>query len=235
MIRKLAIFVEGLTEQEFTIRLLTELAGKRGMNFEIQEQYRGTLSFRELRSFHIPEQHHQPISILVANCRADNQVKSQIIDNYKSLTLQGYSLIVGLRDVYPFVHDDIKTLEEGLLTGLPIGSIPIHIHLAIMEIEAWFLEEMTHFKVIDSNITSQALIDCGFDYENSRAYSLHHPTEILEKIYQTVGKGYGKNLPHIKRTVEAISYEELYLNTCSKAPSLNKFIASLENGLFSTA
>ena len=50
MTKKLAIFVEGLTEQEFTIKLLLELAGKRNIEFEIQTQYKGILSFTELRT-----------------------------------------------------------------------------------------------------------------------------------------------------------------------------------------
>lgn len=235
MSKKLAVFVEGFTEQEFTIRLLTELAGKRGIDFEIQEQYAGTLSFVELRSLQPTEQHSQPIHVLVANCRTDNQVKSQIKDNYKSLSSQGYTLVVGLRDVYPLAHNEIQDLEDALLIGLPVGDLPIHLHLAIMEIEAWFLEEITHFPRIDPDIVPEVLVASGFDHNSFRAHTLSHPTEILDTIYKTVGKRYAKKTRQIQRTVDALSYEELYVNTRHKAPSLEKFITSLEVGLFSTA
>ena len=183
MTKKFAVFVEGLTEQEFTIRLLTELAGNHGIAFEIHRQDRGYLSLVDF----IP--HESPvIHVLVANCCNDGQVKSQIKDQYNSLKSAGYSLIVGLRDVYPFTHNDIADLEKSLLIGLPTGSLPIHLHLAIMEIEAWFLEEITHFSRIDNKITSAELIASGFDVNSTCACDLPHPAETLDKIYKSVGK-----------------------------------------------
>ena len=230
MTKRFAVFVEGLTEQEFTIRLLTELAGKHGIEFEVHIQYKGYLSFSELRSHQSPVIH-----VLIANCCNDEQVKSQIVDQYDSLKSAGYSLIVGLRDVYDFKHEDIPKLEKYLLAGLPTGSVPIHLHLAVMEIEAWFLEEITHFSRIDNKITTAELIANGFDVNNTCACDLPHPAETLGKIYKSVGKGYSKNKRQVQRTIEALSYEELYINTRKKAPSLEKFITSLEAGLFSTA
>jgi len=228
MTKKFAVFVEGLTEQEFTIRLLTELAGSHGIAFEVHTQHKGYLSWSELRTNQSPVIH-----VLVANCCNDEQVKSQIKDRYELLKSDGYSLIVGLRDVYPFSHDEIPLLEKNLLVDLPTGSLPIHLHLAIMEIEAWFLEEITHFSRIDNKITTAELIANGFDHINVCACDLPHPAETLGKIYQRVGKGYSKNKRQLQRTIEAISYEELYVNTRQKAPSLDKFITSLEEGLFS--
>ncbi|WP_197495932.1 DUF4276 family protein [Methylomonas sp. DH-1] len=206
MTKKFAVFVEGFTEQEFAIRLLSELAGNHGISFEVQLQHQGKLSFSELRSHQSPTIH-----VLVANCCNDGQVKSQIKDRYNSLKLAGYSLIVGLRDVYPFTHTEIDKLENSLLIGLPIGDLPIHLHLAIMEIEAWFLEETTHFQRIDNNINTSNLIASGFDTNSMHAYDLPHPAETLAKIYNSVGKGYTKNRRQVQRTIDALSYEELYL------------------------
>jgi len=226
MSKKFAVFVEGSTEQEFTIRLLTELAGHYSIEFEIHTQHRGSLNFTELRTNKAPDIH-----VLVANCCNDEQVKSQIIDQYESLKLAGYSLIVGLRDVYPFNHGDIDALERGMSFGIPVGDIPIHIHLAIMEIEAWFIEEITHFSRIDEDITLDTLVDNGFDHSNKCASELTHPAETLGNIYKCVGKGYSKNKRQVQRTVNALSYEELYINTRQKAPSLSNYIISLEKGL----
>ena len=228
MTKKFAVFVEGLTEQEFTIRLLTELAGKHGITFEVHRQHKGQLSFSELRSHEAPVVH-----VLVANCCNDGQVKSQIKDRHQSLKLAGYSLVIGLRDIYPFGHDDIAKLQAGLLVGLPCDDdLPIHIHLAVLEIEAWFLEEVKHFVRIDENISMDDVIACGFDHAKIRASELSHPAETLSKIYQSVGKGYSKNKRQVQRTIEALDYEELYVNTCQNAPSLKNFISSLEAGLF---
>ena len=228
MIKKFAVFVEGLTEQEFTIRLLTELAGRHGITFEVHHQHLGRLALSELRSHEAPIVH-----VLIANCCNDEQVKSQIKDNYQSLKRAGYSLVIGLRDIYPFGHDDIAKLEAGLLVGLPCDDeLPIHIHLAVLEIEAWFLEEVQHFARVDKNISLDDVIAGGFDHTQMRASELSHPAETLSKIYQSVGKGYKKNKKSVQRTIEALDYEELYVNTCQKAPSLKNFISSLETGLF---
>lgn len=227
MDKRFAVFVEGLTEQEFTIRLLTELAGKHGIEFEVHIQHKGTLSFSELRTHQTPVIH-----VLVANCCNDGQVKSQIIDRYNSLKSAGYSLVIGLRDVYPFTHNDIVNLENSLSIGLPpTDSLPIHLHLAIMEIEAWFIEEITHFSRIDNKITTNVIANCiGVNY--ACACDLPHPAETLSNIYRSVGKGYSKNKSQVQRNIDALNYEELYVNTSQKAPSLEKFISSLEAGLF---
>ncbi len=229
MTRKLAVFVEGFTEQEFTIRLISELAGKHNISFEIHRQDKGHLSLVELRAHLAPFIH-----VLVANCCTDNQVKSQIADQYTSLQSAGYSLIIGLRDVYPFVHADIPKLESNLNIGLPVGNPAIHMHLAILEIEAWFLEELMHYERIDPNLTLPTVIASGFDYLNVRAADLPNPAMTLDCIYKSVGKRYKKKTRHIQRTVSAISYEDMYVNVSNKSPDFNKYLMSLEYGMFPT-
>lgn len=227
MPKKVAVFVEGLTEQEFVVRLLTELAGKRGISFNIQKQHGGCLTFVELRSHPKPE-----VEVLIANCDTDNQVKSQIADQYDSLNRAGYSLIIALRDVYPLTHQDIPELQKYMSTGLPNGGIPIHLHLAILEVEAWFLEELSHFKRIDQNITEADLLAGGFDPEKTRAFDLEHPAVILDEIYKRAGKRYTKKRSRIQRTIDALSYEDVYIKVRQMAPSLDAFIGSLEAGIF---
>lgn len=229
MTRKLAVFVEGLTEQEFVIRLLTELAGSRDIVFELALQRNGHLSIVEMRTGKSadPELH-----ILIANCCCDNQVKSQIRDQYSSLKNAGYSMIIGLRDVYPFGPHEIPQLKESLLIGLPEGPIPIHLHLAVMEIEAWFLEEISHFNKIDDRLEIKNLEANGFDPNKIRADQILNPAKTLDDIYKTVEKRYAKNRRQIQRTVDALSYENLYINVRQQSASLNEFINSLEAGIF---
>jgi hypothetical protein len=141
-------------------------------------------------------------------------------------------LIIGLRDVYPLSHADIPILQANLAVGLPTGALPIHIHLAILEIEAWFLEELTHYERIDSALTLPSVIASGFDYTKIRASDLSNPAEILDTIYKSAGKRYGKSRKHIQRTVEALSYEQIYVNVLDKSSSLKGYIQSLEFGMF---
>lgn len=229
MTKKIAVFVEGLTEQEFTLKLITELTGRRNISFEIAMQRNGHLSTVEVRKKNTatPEIH-----ILIANCCCDNQVKSQIRDQYNNLLSVGYSMIIGLRDVFPFSHSEIPDLEENLYTGLPNGAVPIKIHLAIMEIEAWFLEEITHFQRIDSKLSKQSLVDNGFNPLTTRAHELPNPARTLDDIYSTVEKRYQKSRRQIQRTVNSLSYEELYTNVRSNSPSLDQYVSCLEDAVF---
>ena len=229
MPKKLAVFVEGFTEQEFTIQLIVELVGKHNVSFEIHRQDNGYLSLVELRNQLTPAVH-----VLVANCCTDNQVKSQIADQYLSLQSAGYSLIIGLRDVYPLGHADIPKLEANLNIGLPAGTPAIHMHLAILEIEAWFLEELTHFERIDPNLTLPTVIANGFDYPNVRAAYLLNPATTLDNIYRSVGKRYKKKTRQIQRTVKSLSYEDMYEKVSNISPSFREYLLSLEEGLFPT-
>jgi len=231
MTKRIAIFVEGLTEQEFVIRLIQEIAGGRGIALEIRKQFKGVLSVVEIVSAQNPD-----FYILVANCCNEDQVKSQIRDQYNSLVGAGYALIIGLRDVYPaFTAQEVPRLQANLSAGLPQGSVPICMHLAIMEIEAWFVEELSHYQRIDPNIDLPKIVAGGFDPANGPACDLPHPALTLDKIYMTVGKRYDKKKSQIQRTVQALSYEELYVNVQTKAPSLAAFLQTLENGLFPPA
>ena len=227
MLKKIAIFVEGLTEQEFVIQLIKELAGSRGVEFEIHNQFRGILSFTELRSGTNPSIH-----VLVANCCTDGQVKTQIVDRYEYLKSLNYTLIIGLRDVHPFTHKDIPDLTRMLTVGLPNDSVPIQMHLAVMEIEAWFLEELTHYSKIDMGLNIKEVITGGFDPSLERAHQIQCPADTLHSIYSIVGLSYKKKKNQIERTVSALSYEHLYLETRHLSPSLDTFLHGLEVGLF---
>ncbi|MFV3331887.1 hypothetical protein ACNFIA_13220 [Pseudomonas sp. NY15437] len=96
--KKIAIFVEGQTELELTCRLILEIAGRRGVTLEIKDQHRGSLRFIEMRG-NIQAGQAPEIYVLLVNCNTDNQVKSQIRDQHASLTANGYTKIIGLRDV----------------------------------------------------------------------------------------------------------------------------------------
>ncbi|WP_165385155.1 DUF4276 family protein [Rahnella sp. CFA14(1/10)] len=231
MSKKIAIFVEGLTEQEFVIKLIQELAGKRGVVFEVRKQHKSLLDLVELRTDNTlnPE-----IFVLMVNCATDSQVKSQIRDQFQNLKNAGYSTIIGLRDIYPdFKRQDVPRLQQSLYLGLVMDpALPINLHLAILEIEAWFLEELTHFARIDAGIKLQNIVNAGFDPSSSRAYELDHPADTLHLIYNSVGKAYNKTKKHIQRTVEALSYDSLYVDVRGKSPSLDAFVSSLESAIF---
>lgn len=225
---KIAIFVEGLTEQEFFSRLLKELAGQRRLQIEVSQQFQGTLQVHISTSGAMnPVDWH----ILIANCQNDDQVKTQIVDNYQSLAAGGYAYIIGIRDAFPLTHADLPSLTANLQTGLPNGAVPIEIHLAVMETETWFLEEHTHFSRIDQGLTHAAIKAAGFDISAARAEDIPNPAAILNAIYQSVGKAYKKTRRQIQRTVDAIDYQRLGTDVRKRSPSLAAVLGTLETAL----
>lgn len=224
---KVAIFVEGSTELEFFKALVRALCGRRGIHLEIHSQFGGRLTFQS-----VEVDIGATIFILLANCNNDEQVKTQIRDNYSSLEAAGYDYIIGLRDIYPSDHCQLPRFQAALSVGLPTGTVPIHMHLSVLETEAWFLDEMTHFERIDAGLTISAIVAAGYDLPNRPGETWQHPAQTLHNIYQLVGKAYKKKTGHIQRTVNALSQEELYVNVRARAPHFNSLITTLESALF---
>lgn len=228
MIKKIAFFVEGKTEQEFTVKLIRELLGKKNARFEIFEQFRSNLVLQEVK-----DDGAAIYNILIACCNTDNQIKSQINENYNRLVQEGYSYIVGLRDVYPLTHADVPKVLSLLNDRLVQGPVPIILNLAILEIESWFLQECTHFQRISPDITHDMKLSSGYDCDNVNAESIANPADMLHTIYSKVGMAYKKRGSYINRTIGALSFEEVYVNCSKKSASLNAYIQSIETSLFS--
>lgn len=225
---KIAVFVEGLTELEFVWSLIEAICGQRGIDFEVRQQSHGRLVFVSLDR--APE---ATTYVLIVNCQSDGQVKTQIRDQYASLVSSNYTYIIGLRDVFPLGHADIPRLQAALETGLPTGGpAPVAMHLAILEVESWFLDEITHFQRIDPSLTHVALVAGGFDVVGTLGETWANPAQTLDNIYKLCGKRYRKKQSHILRTVNSLSPEELYMTVRTRASSFDRFLTSLELALF---
>lgn len=228
MCKKIAIFVEGQTEQIFVIRLLLNIAGSRGFSLEIQRQHKNALHQQSLIIAANPDYY-----FLIANCCNDEQVKSQINDRYIDLCNAGYSHIIGLRDAYPlFDHSTLKNAGTYVNTGIPRGRVPVNLHLAVMEIEAWFLEETSHFQRVNPTISTAHLVAAGFDPTTIKAQSLPTPAKTMHTIYRSVGNRYDKNKQMVSKVVNALCYETLYIDTRTRSSSLDHFVQRIENAMF---
>lgn len=225
--KKIAIFVEGLTEQEFVIKILSEMAGKKGITFEIKSQFQGKLRPVTMRSVQDPDYY-----ILIVNCCNDNQVKSQIMAQRQSLENSNYSAIIGLRDLHPVSKQDLSKVERFLNYGVPTKGIPISQFIAIMETEAWFIEEHTHYEKLDPTMTIEEIVKKGYDIVSIAGHDWPIPAEVLRDIYAHWGIVYEKRRDAINRTINALSSEELYVTVREKSPSLDNLIACFEKTLF---
>lgn len=229
--KRIAIFVEGMTEQEFVIALVTALVGKRGLHVLLGRQFRGLVTIQATESSNDPE-----FIVLVVDCANDEQVKTQIREQYTTLVTAGYSAILGLRDVYPLKREDIPAITAGLGIGLPSGPVPTEMHLAVMEIEAWFIGEKTHFSRIHETLTVPFIVGNGFDIEGVQADGWNHPAETLDQIYRLANLSFTgargrKDKRRVQRTLRALSLDEMYVNVQVQIPALAGFITGVETAL----
>lgn len=227
---KCAIFVEGLTELEFTVELIKCLAGDKNYRIQTDKQFRGKIG---VSLSHISS--NADYFYLVVDCATDGQVKTQINDRYHGLVSAGFTHIIGLRDVYPLTHADIPALEAHLYENLPL--VPVHpsMHLAVLETESWFLHDHSHFKRIHPRLEPSFIESNGYLITKVSADSWPKPAQTLDQIYRLaracwVSKG-KKSGRRITRTIQALSYENLYCER-SSVPALDEFIGAVEKSLW---
>ncbi|MTJ14217.1 hypothetical protein FJR11_16855 [Anabaena sp. UHCC 0187] len=94
--KKLAIFVEGQTEQIFVEKLLKEIAGRNNISIEVRSinGKQGNRITTVIASD--PLISTTKFHVLVYNSGSDNNVVSDMRDMYNSLSASGYERIIGL-------------------------------------------------------------------------------------------------------------------------------------------
>ena len=225
LMKKIAIFVEGQTELIFTRKLVEEIAGKRAIYFS-QEDWISN-KFVPLAGAKIPTT--DEYFVLLVDCHSDGAVKSALLERRRTLVSQGYDRLIGLRDVYPIARGDIAQLQRGLAYGLPTQNPPTKILLAVMEVEAWFVQEEYHWSAIDPSLTKSNLRNNhAFDPDADSAEHIANPAKFLDDVYKTAGKRYRKTKNQVTRTVNALNYVNLYIHCRSLLPQLDAFIDELD-------
>lgn len=228
--KKIAIFVEGQTEQIFVNKLLKEIAGQRKISINLFQLRGGSKT--PIKQIYVPQSITNPTNpkyeALIYDSGSDSKVKSDILDNIQSLAGRGYSQIIGLRDLYPLDLSKLHNLEQGMLffpqSYLPL-PLDIDFVIAVSEVEAWFLGECNHYECIDSVLLPSFLIsNLSYDPCTIDTSTRTVPSDDLKSIYQLVGKTYNKKKDIVERTVECLDYANLYLNVRNRVPKLGQFI-----------
>lgn len=231
--KKIAFYVEGQTEMFFLEKLITEIAGQKNIQIELQEfggkgRPKKTIHPKITTKVQNP-QHYA----LLFNCTSDMGVKSRILEDASSLFSQNYSEIIGLMDLFP--RTDLAKLEKSLIEGrerlneriIPPLPAKTSIVIAVREIEDWFLAECNHYFHID-NLLNDALISASALNFNPRTDDLTTRScaaaEDLKLIYQLVGKSYDKDIKKVLRTINCLDYSNLYSNIRTKIPKLNELV-----------
>lgn len=222
--KKVAVFVEGQTEQIFVQKLIEQVASPSKVTvttYQLRGGARYTRNLILLKTQSATPQADYYFEIY--DCGGDAKVKDDIIENLQSMKQKGFSLIIGLRDVYPN-NSKIAHLRKYLKFGIPAG-VPTHIVLAVNEVEAWFLAEENHYHKIDTKLTPERVSAiAGVDVCTASTEAVAHPAEKLQRIY-----GYAKSRHKVHRTVNALDYTNLYINVRRRNSSLAELLTQLDS------
>jgi hypothetical protein len=226
---KLAVFVEGYTEMVFVEKLIEEIAGRNKVLIEKRRISGGSSAPRRMKLLQAaqPDSRHE-YYVMIVDCGGDRQVKSRVVEEHENLTKANYACILGLRDVRPdFTRADLPKLEAGLRLRIRTSLCPVDFILAVMEIEAWFLAESSHFPRIDPALTAQAIhAALGFDPHLDDMELREKPADDLDQCYALAGQRYRKgNAP---TTVAALDFAAVYLALRARFNHLDRLVSHLE-------
>lgn len=237
--RRLAIFVEGLTEELFVERLLTEIAGTKGLVFEKRHASGGKVKSRTFTSITAPSGSSSPqYYVLIFNCGNDSRVGSDIREQYPRLKSTGYKTIIGLRDAFPTAKNlaEVAKLRRLLNYKVDSRSNEVAFILSGMEIEAWFISEHTHFERISKKLTlDQVRKVIHLDPRTDDVQKRLNPGWDLDAIYRRANKKYTKDEFSIRRTITALDFERVHLELGEKFDDLKLLIKKIDKFLSPTA
>jgi len=163
--------------------------------------------------------------VLIVDCGQDERVKSDIIQRYDGLIAASYAHIVGIRDVFPHPRDDIEPIRIGFEFGLPNHPTKPTLILAIMEAEAWFLAEHSHFSRIHASLTIERIQqEFGFDPVNDDMQLRDHPSKDLEDIYFLETINYHKTRQHVERTVNSLDFSIVQNELATRIDDLENLV-----------
>ena len=217
---KVAIFVEGQSEQIFIRHLLLRTMDCSKVSFICLRLYAGkTIPAR----FDYPNPHAE-MSFLIVNVGQDEKVLSEIKEREEDLIKQGFDRIIGLRDMYSekYLKRSPSGIDNSVTTAFIDGwnstiqrmSKPskIKIHIAIMELEAWFLGIYDIFKRINSILSVEYIEnELGFNLADIDPQTeFFKPTEEVNRIFQLVGLQYKKKEHDVESICSNINNDDLY-------------------------
>ncbi len=113
--KKLAIFVEGQTELYFVEKLLLEIGNAKELSIRKEVLSGGTRCPAVATLVgEIPASQETKYKILLYSSCNDEKVLSDIKERYAKLKSDGYSKIIGLRDLYPSRTSNLEPRTSNL-------------------------------------------------------------------------------------------------------------------------
>ncbi len=235
--KKLAIFVEGQTEQIFVEFLIHYLASDYHISIEKKRGYGGKNSGRSFITLSSPNE-TSAFYILLVDSSNDGRVLTDIRENYAGLCRQNFDKIIGLRDVYPHAFSDFRKLRRLTNKLLPDGAIKPTLCFAVLEVETWFIAEYTHFLKINPKLTRRFIRqNTGVDPGHPKIEELIGPnSEIpispaayLNRVYKFSRRSYSKKRRQVLTLMKFLNFKELISDVPKRAHSFGFFIRQLKD------
>lgn len=229
--KRIAIFVEGLTEQILVRHMLEKVMHDKHIAIQavkITGGHNTRLSFTVMHAAKVARD--TGYYVLIYDCGGETNVKGYLMTQRDSLVGKGYSCIIGLRDVYPnFSHSEIPRLRKGLNFRIPQKGAVTRIFLAIMETEAWFLGEYTHFRKVSQKLTPEYIEKrLHFNPKTGNMERRGQPAHDLKRIYRLVNHDYTKKRSKLNSVVEKLDFDFFTNRLAGKMESLGDFVKQLE-------
>lgn len=240
--RKIALFVEGDTELIFVRSFLN-----------VWYNYDANLLGVECYKLQANQPHPVPYPIGSRDSEnfyqiiivGNDNIMSKMLERAESLGNAGFSLVVGLRDMFcdayhkKSVHGRvvspdlnarfIASAREVINNCGLSNSSDIQIHYAIMEVETWLLGMSNILTLIDSNLTKEDVVrQIGIDLSQDPETTIYHPAVELKKLFDLTGGQYDKHTDETEKIISQLikeDYETLYHS--GKCESFHRFVDAI--------
>jgi hypothetical protein len=244
--KKIAIFVEGQTELIFVREFLLKKFGFQNISIECYTLFIDSKNIPTEYAFETPNPTH---NFHIFNVGNDNAVLTRILNRENYLWNQGFSHIIGLRDMYSKNYRETNQLIGEINPAINLKFIEsvqhqisirakkpnqISFHYAIMEAEAWILGLKNCFLKLDELLTNDYILETiGINLtESNPETAFYHPAGIIEKIYNIAEKNYNKSKSDINAIMRSTDIDDfLELLSSDKCDSFKKFNQSIESTL----
>ncbi len=230
--KKIAIFVEGLTESIFVHKLIEYFYGyKGGLKIKprkIRGKYRIINAYENSGS--TPAYY-----VLIYDSGQDRRVVSDIKQNAENMIKnEQFDMIIGLRDLYPNKRQELGKMEKAMAKVLANIYSPgrVKVHVAVMETEAWFLADFGMLFKTDTTLNVnniKQVTNLQIDQIDPEK-TIDHPANVIDAIFKTIGKRYRKHEDEIHGIVSKLDFDFLCLDAVAKGKisKFNDLLQSLE-------
>jgi len=204
---KIAIFVEGQTEQVFIRHLVAQIIGYNDLSFNCKKLYGNCLQ-------DVPYEYQNQnakFHFLIINACGDEKVLSVIIERIDNLRTVGYEKFIGIRDMYCEVYKKRSPAIDEALNQQLIDAVnkriqsmddpdQIFMYFSIMEIEAWILSMYNLFSRINQKLTLEYIKqELGYNLRNIDPQKVFYkPSDEVDNIFKLIALRYDKHYSEIE-------------------------------------